>query len=184
MSASAGQLHNSIPSYRDLTSTSMFWIRCNGARWLCLYILLPWQDRCLRNVCELARIFNRVPFLRTPHFFVIHRRLGSESTQEIVSLPSCMRTRGLVDSWHWISNDAAGFFLFPFWPRGTFPFPFWGRRAFPFPFPHPRTSYPTLVGLICKIQLHSAASIIMLGIPKQFTKHVLQGTICIHGKTI
>ena len=60
------KLHNSIPSYRDLTSTSMFWIRCNGARWLCLYISLPWQDRCLRNVCELARIFNRVPFLRTP----------------------------------------------------------------------------------------------------------------------
>ena len=86
--------------------------------------------------------------------------------REIVSFRSCVRTRGLVAWWNWISNCAglpSPFSLLG--PGGLGAFSFWScvvlgglgeLSLFPFGleelslFPPPQTSYPTLVGLIGK----------------------------------
>ena len=84
--------------------------------------------------------------------------------REIVSFRSCVRTRGLVAEWNWISNSVGWHFPFSLWARvsrgaspfwawvvlGAFPFPFWARELSLFPSPTPQTSYPTLVGLVGK----------------------------------
>ena len=68
--------------------------------------------------------------------------------REIVSFRSGVRTRDLVAKWNWISKGAAVFSPFPFLAPPSFPFSLLGATSFPFSLPPPKTSYPTLVGLI------------------------------------
>ena len=58
--------------------------------------------------------------------------------REIVSFRSCVRTRGLVAEWNWISKEGALFSPFPSCPA----------ELSLLPSPHPQTAYPTLIGLI------------------------------------
>ena len=81
---------------------------------------------------------------------VINRRLGGESSREIVSCRAaraCVRAIWLpsgVRSQKWLPP----FSLFPLWPAELSLVGFWGDELSLFPSPHPPTSYPTLVGLI------------------------------------
>ena len=69
--------------------------------------------------------------------------------REIVSFRSCVRTRGLVALWNWISKVVGRPFPFSLLGPGSFPFSLFGPWSFAFsPPPTAQTSRPTLVGLI------------------------------------